>query len=145
MTTIRKSALVPYSADEMFELVADIAAYSEFLPWCGGARVLSRDSNTVTAAIDIAYSGVQKTFTTRNYLTPTTAMQMELLDGPFSRLDGNWRFEALGARESKISLDLEFEFANRLLAFALNSTFSKIADSMVDSFLQRARQVYGSR
>lgn len=145
MTTIRKSALVPYSAAEMFELVADIPAYSKFLPWCGGARMLTRDAATVTAAIDIAYSGVHKTFTTRNYLTPPAAMRMELLDGPFSRLDGNWRFEALGARESKISLDLEFEFANRLLAFALNSTFSKIADSMVDSFLQRARAVYGSR
>lgn len=129
----------------MFELVSDIEAYSEFLPWCGGARVVARDEGSVTAAIDIAYSGVHKTFTTRNYLTPPAAMQMELLDGPFSRLDGNWRFDALGERESKISLDLEFEFANRLLAFALNSTFSKIADSMVDSFLQRARQVYGSR
>lgn len=145
MTAVRKSALVPYSAAEMFELVADIESYPKFLPWCGGARILACEPAAITAAVDIAYSGVNKTFTTRNELTPPTHMRLKLLDGPFSRLDGDWRFEPLGAQASKISLDLEFEFANRLLGFALNSTFSKIADSMVDSFLRRAIEVYGAR
>ena len=145
MTAIHKSALVPYSAHEMYRLVADIEAYPQFLPWCGGARVLSRAPDAIVAAIEIAYSGINKTFTTRNTLTPGARMTMELLDGPFKHLDGVWHFQELSAHESKISLDLDFEFANKLLAFALNSTFSKIADSMVDSFLQRAQRVYGQR
>lgn len=145
MTAIHKSALVPYSAHEMYQLVADIEAYPQFLPWCGGARLISREPTVVAAAIEIAYGGINKTFTTRNYLTPGARMQMELLDGPFKHLDGNWHFQELGARESKITLDLDFEFSNKLMAFALSSTFSKIADSMVDSFLQRAHTVYGQR
>ncbi len=145
MTVVNKSALVPYTAQEMFDLVADIESYPQFLPWCGGARVLSRADGVVTAAVDIAYSGVNKSFTTRNYHTPPQRIQMELLDGPFKRLDGVWHFEALDAAHCKIALLLEFEFANMLLALALNSTFSKIADSMVDSFLRRAIEVYGQR
>lgn len=145
MTEIRKSALVPYSAHQMYALVADVESYAQFLPWCGGARVLAREPQAVTAAIDIAYSGINKTFTTCNRMIPDECIEMRLLDGPFSRLDGRWRFEKLGERESKISFHLEFEFANRLLGFAMNASFSRIADSMVDSFLKRAVQVYGRR
>lgn len=145
MTVVDKSALVPYTAQEMFDLVADIESYPQFLPWCGGARVVARAEETVTAAIEIAYSGVHKTFTTRNDHTPPARIQMQLLDGPFKRLDGNWHFDILDAMHCKIALHLEFEFANMLLALALNSTFSKIADSMVDSFLRRAIDVYGKR
>ncbi|HEX9625491.1 MAG TPA: type II toxin-antitoxin system RatA family toxin [Acidiferrobacterales bacterium] len=145
MTTVRKSALVPYSAHEMYELVADIERYGEFLPWCGGARILARDGDTVTAAILIAYRGVNKSFTTRNSVVPDRSMEMRLVEGPFRHLLGNWRFEPLEEHASKVSLDLEFEFANPLLAIAVGPVFNHIANGLVDSFRKRAAQMHGAR
>jgi coenzyme Q-binding protein COQ10 len=145
MTGIHRSALVPYSASEMFELVADIPSYPQFLPWCGGARVLSREQDAVIAAIDIAYHGVHKTFTTRNLLQPGKMMEIRLLDGPFSYLQGFWSFAALDERASKIALDLEFEVANRVVAKVLTPVFSSVANQLVDSFHRRARALHGER
>ena len=144
MTTISKSALVPYSAEEMYELVADVESYPRFLPWCAGARVLARDDSGVTAEIDMAFGGIHKTFTTRNHHKPGR-MDIGLVRGPFSRLEGSWRFDQVGDLGSRISLDLEFDFANRLLALAVGPVFSTIANSLVDSFKKRAREVYGPR
>lgn len=145
MTTIHRSALVPYSAHEMFELVADIPSYPKFLPWCGGARVLTQADDAVTAAIDIAYHGVHKTFTTRNLLQRDKMMEIRLLDGPFSYLQGFWSFAALDTQASKITLDLEFEVANRVVAVVLTPVFSSVANQLVDSFHRRARSLYGER
>ncbi|MDH5512985.1 MAG: type II toxin-antitoxin system RatA family toxin, partial [Gammaproteobacteria bacterium] len=119
MTEIRRSAIVPYSAQHMFELVSDIPSYPKFLPWCGGARILSAQGDEVIAAIDIAYGGIHKTFSTRNLLQVNKMMEMRLLEGPFSHLQGFWQFKALGEHDSKISLDLEFEVANRAVSLVL--------------------------
>lgn len=145
MTVIHKSALVSYSAHEMYGLVADIESYGKFLPWCGGSRIVARDPDSVTAAIDIAYHGVHKTFTTRNRLEPDRVMELHLVDGPFKFLQGEWRFEELDDRACKVSLDLKFEFSNRLLAFAIGPVFSNIANGLVDSFQRRAEEMYGKR
>ncbi len=145
MTVIHKSALVPYGAGEMYGLVADIESYGKFLPWCGGARIVARDTDSVTAAIDIAYQGVRKTFTTRNRLEPGRVMELQLVDGPFKSLQGYWRFEALDDSASKVSLDLKFEFSNRLLALAVGPVFSSIANGLVESFRRRAEEIYGKR
>lgn len=162
MTAIHRSALVPYSTDEMFALVADIPSYPQFLPWCGGARIVSANEDEVIAAIDIAYSGVHKTFTTRNLLQPGKMMELQLLEGPFSRLQGFWRFTPLGsdaqgsasaagggkpeaAAACRISLDLEFEISNKLLGAVLGRVFATIAGEMVDGFHRRAQQLYGKR
>ncbi|WP_298135320.1 type II toxin-antitoxin system RatA family toxin [Acidiferrobacter sp.] len=144
MTTISKSALVPYSAQEMYELVADVEGYPRFLPWCAGARVLERDESGLVADIDMAFGGVHKTFTTRNTHSPGR-MDIRLVRGPFSRLEGSWRFTQVGELGSRISLDLEFDFASRLLALAVGPVFATIANSLVDSFKRRAREVYGAR
>ena len=130
MTAIHRSALVSYSAQEMFDLVADIPSYPKFLPWCGGARVLSQEADAVIAAIDIAYHGVHKTFTTRNLLQHGKMMEIRLLDGPFSYLQGFWRFAALDESASRISLDLEFEITNRLVGAVLTPVFSSLATRM---------------
>lgn len=143
MTAIHRSAIVPYSAQQMFELVADIPSYPKFLPWCGGARIVSAENNEVIAAIDIAYSGVNKTFTTRNLLQPGQIMEMRLLEGPFSYLQGLWQFKTLETDASKISLDLEFEVANKMVSLVLTPVFSNIANQLVDRFHQRARELYG--
>lgn len=145
MTTVDKSALVIYSAEEMYALVADIPAYGDFLPWCGGARILEQEADRVVAAIDITYKNVRKSFTTENRLVPGQKIAMNLLDGPFRYLRGHWSFAPLDAQASKISLHLDFEFSNMLMAIALGPVFGGIADSMVESFRRRAEQVYGKR
>ncbi len=144
MTTISKSALVAYSAEEMYRLVADVESYPKFLPWCAGSRILERDAEGLIAEIDMAFGGIRKTFTTRNTLNATT-MDIRLVRGPFSRLEGSWRFQQVAELGSRISLDLEFDFASRLLALAVGPVFGTIANSLVDSFKRRAREVYGAR
>ncbi|HLD14007.1 MAG TPA: type II toxin-antitoxin system RatA family toxin [Burkholderiales bacterium] len=145
MTAIHRSALVPYSAHEMFALVADIASYPQFLPWCGGARIVSASADEVIAAIDIAYGGVHKTFTTRNLLQRDKTMELRLVEGPFSQLQGFWRFAALDERACRISLDLEFEISNKLLGAMLGRVFATVAGDMVEGFHRRAQQLYGKR
>ncbi|MHB8624172.1 MAG: type II toxin-antitoxin system RatA family toxin [Sulfuricaulis sp.] len=145
MTAIHRSALVPYSAGQMFDLVADIPSYPKFLPWCGGARVISMHGDQVIAAIDIAYGGVLKTFSTRNILQRDKMMEIRLIEGPFSYLQGVWQFLPLGEHDCKISLDLEFEVANKIVGLVLTPVFSKIANQLVDRFHQRAADLYGSK
>jgi len=145
VTIIRKTILVPYSADEMYALVADIESYDGFLPWCGGARILQREADTVTATIEIAYRGVNKAFTTRNTMYPGRSMELELVDGPFRKLHGHWRFEPLDDSSCKVSLDLDFEFSGRLVAMVVGPVFESIARSLVDSFHARAETLYGKR
>jgi ribosome-associated toxin RatA of RatAB toxin-antitoxin module len=145
VTAIHKSALVPYSAAEMYVLVADVDRYGEFLPWCGGAKVLTRTDNEVTASIRIAYGSLQRSFTTRNTLEPDRGMTMQLVDGPFRRLHGVWRFAPLDEQACKVSLDLDFEFENAMLSLVAGPAFSRIANSLVDSFRDRAVALYGRR
>ena len=141
-TRITKSALVPYSTEQMFRLVDDVDHYPEFLPWCKSAEVIERKSESVEARLDIATSGFSKSFTTLNRLTATETIDMELVEGPFKRLKGTWQFEALGAEGSKVSLDMSFEFSNKLMGLTLGPAFSKIASTLVDAFIQRAKQTY---
>jgi len=142
MTIIHKSALVPYSAEKMYALVSDIDAYPEFLSWCGGTRIHTYEGNVVVASIDIAYSGIHKSFTTRNELDPGKAMVMHLRNGPFKRLEGVWHFDALDENACKVSLHLEFEFSNVLLRMTLGPVFESIANHLIDQFQQRAEALY---
>lgn len=144
MYEIKRSALVQYSAEQMYNLVNDVAQYDKFLPWCGGSRIQSQRDNKMIASVDIAFHGLKKTFTTENTQTPHNELQMHLVEGPFSHLTGVWHFKDLGAQGSRISLELQFDFDNFLLRKVVAPVFSKIADSMVDSFCQRAQQVYST-
>lgn len=145
MTTINKSALVPYSAEQMYVLVDDIPSYVNFLPWCHGASEINRTDNEVEARLDIAHSGINKSFTTRNRLEQNRQIEMQLVDGPFKYLNGVWSFEKLGESGSRVSLDLEFEFSNKILKMTFGPFFSKITSSLVDAFIQRAQKVYGGK
>lgn len=145
MTVIHRSALVPYSAHEMFQLVTDIPSYPQFLPWCGRARILSQDEDQMVASLDIAYGGVHRTFTTHNRMQKDKMLEISLVEGPFSHLHGHWRFVALDARSSRISMDIEFEVSNRLLGLVIGPVFTSIANQFVDSFVARARELYGPR
>ena len=146
MKTVKKSVLIWYSPQEMYVLVTDVDQYPKFLPWCDRARVVSTDEGGMTAEIGIAFGGIRQTFTTRNLHVPDRQVVIKLLNGPFSRLDGEWNFIPLGdatQRACKVELTLHYGFDNATLGKLVGPVFDKIAGSMVDAFVKRARQVYG--
>lgn len=144
-TSIHKSALVAYSPAEMFALVSDVESYADFLPWCRSAHVVWREGDELKACLEMAKGSLQKSFTTYNRQQADKMIEIRLVDGPFKRLEGYWRFDPLGDKACKVSLDLEFEFANRMLSMMIGPVFSQIANTLVDAFQQRAVQVYGKR
>ena len=146
MKTVTKSVLIWYSPAEMYVLVTDVAQYPQFLPWCDHANVLAQDADGMTAEVGISFGGVRQTFTTRNIHTPSSRVDMQLVKGPFSRLDGQWDFHALGdgtQRACKVELTLNYGFDNATLGKLVGPVFDKIAANMVDAFVKRAQQVYG--
>ncbi len=146
MKTVHKSVLIWYSADEMFALVTDVAHYPDFLPWCDKAQVLAHDDTGMTAKVGIAFGGIKHAFTTRNDHLADREIQMRLVDGPFSKLDGQWQFLPVGdgqQRACKVEFTLRYDFDNRALAALIGPVFDKIAGSLVDAFVKRATQVYG--
>ncbi len=148
MKHVKKSVLLWYSAHEMYSLVTDVKAYPSFLPWCEKAEVLDHSGNAMTARLHLHYAGLRHAFTTRNQHTPEQAVVMSLVDGPFSELDGHWRFVAIGAAGSaacRVEFELRYAFASRALESVLSPVFDRVANTFVDSFVQRAEQVYGAR
>ncbi len=146
MKTVSKSVLIWYSPEEMFSLVTGVDQYPQFLPWCDRAQVLERDGSSMLAEIGIALSGLRQSFVTRNTLEPGRRVQMRLVKGPFSRLDGDWQFHAVGdgsQRASRVELKLHYGFSNKVLAGLVGPVFDRIAATMVDAFVKRAQQVYG--
>ncbi|MCB1864091.1 MAG: type II toxin-antitoxin system RatA family toxin [Chromatiales bacterium] len=127
----------------MFELIADVDRYHEFLPGCVASRQLSRTAEEVVGRIDVAKGPIRRHFTTRNRIRPPGRMDIELVDGPFSRLDGYWQIDPVGGQGSKVTLSLEFEFSSRFLATAFAPLFRSLVEAMVDAFVRRAGVVYG--
>lgn len=143
MRKVSRSALVPYSAEQMYALVEDVGAYPDFLPWCVGSTVHFKDDATIEASLEMRRGGIRKSFRTRNGLRPGHSMSIGLVGGPFRHLAGNWRFEQLGSDGSKVSLELEFEFENRVTDTLFGRYFEETCNSLIDSFLTRAEQIYG--
>lgn len=143
MSTISKSALVPYSAGQMYALVDDIESYADFLPWCTASRVLSRTEDEVRGVIELARSGMQKSFTTCNRLQKNKMIEIRLIEGPFKHLEGFWRFHTLTNESCKVTLDMDFEFSNRLVSMVFGPVFHQITNTLVDAFCKRAVDVYG--
>lgn len=143
MPVVNRSALVPYSAADMYALVADVERYPDFLPWCSRATVHRRAGSEVEASLEISRGPVRKSFRTRNTLHPRHLIEISLVAGPFRRLSGQWRFAPLAERGCRVSLQLEFDFSSRAMQALLNPIFSEIADSLVDAFCHRAARRYG--
>ncbi|MCW5655759.1 type II toxin-antitoxin system RatA family toxin [Hydrogenophaga sp.] len=146
MKTIQKSVLLWHSAHEMFALVTDIEHYPRFLPWCDQGEVLERTEDGMVARVGMAISGLRQSFTTRNIHEADRRVRMELLDGPFSQLDGLWEFTPLGdgsQRACKVEFQLSYGFSNGALATLVGPVFDKIAGNLVDAFVKRADEVYG--
>jgi ribosome-associated toxin RatA of RatAB toxin-antitoxin module len=144
MKTVKKSVLIWYSPAEMYKLVIDVDAYPQFLPWCDKARVVTLEENGMLAEIGMAFGGIHQTFSTRNFHVVNEQVIINLVNGPFSKLEGEWNFLSLGAdqRACKVELSLTYGF-NSTLGKLISPVFDKIASSMVDAFIKRAKHVYG--
>jgi ribosome-associated toxin RatA of RatAB toxin-antitoxin module len=152
MKRVHKSVLLWYSPSEMYDLVTAVEQYPQFLPWCERVEVLERASDAMTARLHLAYAGVRQAFTTRNQHVPGRSVLLHLVDGPFSLFDGLWEFEPIGGggapgagQGCRIEFELDYAFANRTFEAVLSPVFDKVANTLVDRFVQRAEAVYGSR
>ncbi len=143
MTTISRSALVMYSAEQMFDVVNDVRSYPEFLQGCQASRVIAEGDDFIEAELTLSKAGFTQSFVTRNTLVRPELMEINLVEGPFSELRGTWRFQPLADDACKVSLDLEFEVTNRIAGAALSVLFKQVANTMVDAFVKRGKQVYG--
>ena len=140
MIKIRRSALVRQTPERMFDLVNDVEAYPRRFGWCAGSAVLARDDEGMTARLDVRVAGITQSFTTRNSVLRPQRILMNLIDGPFSALVGDWSFLALGDEGCKITFALDFDYSGRLTAPALRLGFQALADRMVDDFVREARK-----
>ena len=148
MKQVKKSLLLWYSAAEMYALVTAIEAYPQFLPWCDKAEVLQPTADGVLARLHLRFAGLHHAFTTRNTQVADQSVTLALVDGPFSALDGEWRFVPIGAEDARacrIEFSLRYNFSNRALEAVLSPVFDRVANTFVDSFVHRAEQVYGPR
>ncbi len=151
MKLVKKSVLVAYTSHEMYALVTDVRAYPEFLPWCDRAEVLEERPDGVTARLHLSYFALRQSFTTRNLQMADRSVALTLVDGPFSRLDGAWRFDPVppeagaNAGACRVGFELAYDFANGLLDLLISPVFDRIADTFVDSFVKRAAQIHGPR
>jgi ribosome-associated toxin RatA of RatAB toxin-antitoxin module len=127
----------------MFALVDDVPSYPGFLPWCRKAEILERDEREALARIEVHKGPLHARFTTRNRLDRPASIALQLVEGPFRALEGEWRFTAIGDKGSRVELALAFAFANPLNAWILEPVFEHTCSSLVDAFVARARALYG--
>lgn len=152
MKQVKKSVLLWYTPREMYELVTAVERYPEFLPWCDKVDIMGREGDTVTGRLHLAYAGVRHAFTTRNRNEDGRSVRMELVDGPFSHLDGLWQFMPLNKPGTdgdltacKIVFELNYAFSSGALEAVVSPVFDRVANTFVDSFVQRAESLYGPR
>lgn len=143
MTQISRSALVNHSAQQMFDLVNQVEHYPEFLPGCEKTEVIERSDEVIQARLTLAKAGFRQSFVTRNQLSAPTHMSINLVEGPFKHFQGEWNFTVLDEKACKVSLDLSFEVSSPIAGAALNMVFKQVAGMMVESFVKRAKEVYG--
>jgi len=146
MREVKRSALVPYTAEQMFALVEDIERYPQFLPWVAAAQLLERTPQAIVGRLEMHRAGMREIVTTRNVLTPPREITLALVAGPFKTLEGRWTFEPIAEdRGTRVALTIRFEFANSMLNLLLSRSFEKSCNDLVDAFVARARAVYGVR
>lgn len=143
MPEVSRSVLVTHSPEQMFALVDAVERYPEFLPWCGGVSLLHRDADVTRATIQINFHGLKQSFTTENAKHAPSEMRIQLVEGPFRKLEGGWRFTALAGQGSKVELELSYEYSSRVLEKLVGPVFNRIAATLVEAFVKRAAQVYG--
>lgn len=144
MSRVEKSALVNFSAEQMFALVAGVERYKDFLPWCSDSRLVSDNGQELCGEIEVSRAGIRQRFTTCNRYEKGRRMELRLMSGPFKRLDGAWVFTPLREDACKVELVLDFEFSGALIDKAFGKVFQQIAVTLVDAFCKRAVEVYAN-
>jgi ribosome-associated toxin RatA of RatAB toxin-antitoxin module len=145
MSRIHRSALVMFTARQMYDLVNDIESYPLFMQGCQAASVISRSDTEVIGQLTLGKAGLSYSFTTRNLLKPAEEMKLSLVEGPFRSFGASWHFIPLGENACKVSLQMEFDFAGGMMALALEKLFNHYANTLVDAVVSRAQQLYGSQ
>jgi ribosome-associated toxin RatA of RatAB toxin-antitoxin module len=159
MKHVNKSVLLWYSPREMYALVTAVEDYPKFLPWCDRAEVVQAHDDGMTARLHISFAGVRQAFTTHNVNEPGRSVRMQLVDGPFSQLEGTWLFtplqapsapgepqlEPLDSKACKVEFSLRYAFSSRPMELVISPVFDRIANTFIDAFVKRAEQVYGPR
>ncbi|MCL4158080.1 UNVERIFIED_CONTAM: hypothetical protein GTU68_028183 [Idotea baltica] len=140
---ISRSALLPYSARQMYDVVADIRSYPGFLNWCHASEVISESDQEVLAKLMISYTKLNFEFTTQNLNTPYESIKLSLVDGPFTALSGQWSFVALSDEACKVSIDMSFDFERSLAKHMMAKVFSNIITTQLEAFQDRAKVIYG--
>ena len=135
---IKKSAIVFFNQKEIFQLIDDVEHYPDFLPWCGGSKVIKRTKKITEATIEINFKGVKQSFTTRNLKKPFEIMEINLVDGPFKKLTGSWKFTNIDKNSCNIELSLMYEFNNLILEKLIGPIFNIIANTFIDEFIKEA-------
>ena len=143
MPVVNRSALVGYSSEFMFDLVNDVQSYPEFLPWCKRSWVLESTESQLVAKVEVSKGAISHSFTTRNTNVRPQEIRLALVEGPFKYLEGVWRFLSLDDAASKVSLELNFEFSQKMAALAMGPVFSQAASTLVEAFCKRAKVIYG--
>jgi ribosome-associated toxin RatA of RatAB toxin-antitoxin module len=150
MKHVKKSVLLWYTPREMYDLVTGVEAYPDFLPWCERTEVLERSPDGMLARLHLAYAGVRHAFTTRNQHVDASSVQLDLVDGPFSLLQGSWRFVPIGrpgldAEACRIEFEMRYAFSSKALESVVSPVFDRVANTFVDRFVARAEEVHGAR
>jgi ribosome-associated toxin RatA of RatAB toxin-antitoxin module len=143
MREVRRSALLPFSAEQVYSLVADAERYPEFLPWCTAAKVLATEGDVATVMLGLSSGIARASFTTRNRLDPGRSVTMSLVSGPFDTLEGRWDFTPIRDAGSRADLHVRFATHGVIGTLALGPAFEAICNRLVDAFARRARQVFG--
>ena len=148
MQQIRTSSIVRHDVDQMFELVQDVDRYPSFLNWCDAAEVLAlthhKDHSVQEATLTIGLGFLRQSFTTRNVLHHPNRIDLALIDGPFTHFSGHWQFLRLDSGDTRVSLSLDFDFANGLLGMAFRNGFTLVSQRLVRDFCQRAEELHAS-
>ena len=137
-----ESRIVPYTAQQMFNLVVDVECYPEFLPWCQSCQIISRESNFLVADLGIGYKTLSQKFRSQVNFTEPLEIKVDYLEGKLKYLKNTWHFEDLNPHQCKIDFFIDFSFGRGLLQFAIESVFEKALSQMIHSFEQRAHKVY---
>jgi len=145
MTEISKTAVVPYTPSEMYALVNDIESYPVFLPWCTAAKISNKKDESLIATLSLAMGKIKQSFTTENIMREGSRIDMRLIEGPFKHLTGYWKFNPEDEQSCHIQLHMNYEFKNKIIKYTLGKMFYTVMNTMVESFVQRAQQVYGGR
>lgn len=143
MPKLERSALLTFSADELYRLVGDVESYPQFLPGCVSAQVESADETLVRARLGFRVKGLSDSFATENRMEQGSRIHMKLLEGPFKQLSGAWEFQPLAERACKVTLRISLEFGNRMLESTLAPLINSAIGSVMDAFRKRAESVYG--